>query len=642
MTWVYDIEVFPNLFMVSFIHTETEEERTFIIGEHHNDLRSFLVFVSSSVETMIGFNNLDYDYPLIHPLLENWNFFWDRYKFNPVGLCEYFYKRSVAIIEGDRERFYKDFFVFEPLRKQIDLRKVHHLDNKHKRSTSLKWIEFAINHDVLQTFDYDPHAPADKSMIDDIVKYNLNDIRATYRFYLESKPKLEYRKNFGDIEGLDLTNSSDTKIAKKLFAKYLTDSMGVTYRELKDMRTPRTRIDFNDIIFDYVKFKTPMFQALLTKLKSIQYNPQGDSFKETVEHCGLHFDYGVGGLHAYPKKWITGRGGTRLKDPVSIAQDYRTDDDHQIIHVDVSSYYPNLAINNGIRPAHLGQAFADIYKNFYERRYAAKAAGEYDVEQAMKLSLNSVFGLTNDKYSYFYDPLCTYQTTINGQLLLTMLAEEFCLNDIKLIQCNTDGIYVYARRDQVELMEKLCDDWCDMTGLKLDYDYYDRFCQRDVNNYIGLRDTGKVTRKGAFRIQKKVHEDSSMMIVPMALEQYLLYDVPYREYISSVKEIRPFLMGLKIKGQDVLQERFLNEAKTDIVTIDHKKAVRYLVSKKGKPLYKEFSKSGNDQKVHSGFKCKIANVLDEVSRDDVDEVFYVKEVEKIASLFNRQQLNLFA
>lgn len=644
MNWVYDIEVFTNLFMLSAKNTETGEERSFIIGETQNDLRSLLIFLSSEVESMIGFNNIGYDYPVIHPLMDNWKHFWDRYQNDPLGLCKFFYNRSADIINCPREDFFSKYWYFDPVRPQIDLYRIYHLNNKNKRGTSLKWIEFSINHELLQTFDFDPHEKISALDVQNVLLYNLNDVRATFNFYEHSKSKIEYRQELGKIEELDLINQSDTGIAKKIFQKYLTAHMGIKNSELKALKTYRSKVAFKDIIFDYIEFETPHFQEFLKYLKGYTYIPgdENTKFSPTIEHCNLHFDYGVGGLHAYPKRWVIGRNGTRKKDPESIPQRDYSDDKYQIIHVDVKSYYPNIAIANKIKPEHLGENFDTIYKHLYEQRLEAQRKGDSLMNSAMKLTLNSAFGLSNERNSFFYDPKFLWTITINGQLMLTMLAEKFYMSKIKMLQCNTDGIYVYIEKSQISLLESLCNDWCSLTGLTLEYEYYDNLFQKDVNNYIGKKANGYVTKKGSFRDVKQVHEDSSATIVALALERHLIYGEDYREFIHRYEDLTPFLMALKIKGrEDEVQERFLDESKTQLQTIVHKKAVRYIVSKKGFPFYKYFDESGKDQKIHAGFKCLCANDLSTVSRSDVDEAFYIAEVEKITSLFQTNQYSLF-
>ena len=62
----------------------------------------------------------------------------------------------------------------------------------------------------------------------------------------------------------------------------------------------------------------------------------------------------------------------------------------------------------------------------------------------LKLALNGVYGDSNNVFSVFYDPLFTMSITLNGQLLLCLLAENLMENvpGLKIIQCNTDGITV--------------------------------------------------------------------------------------------------------------------------------------------------------------------------------------------------------
>ena len=108
--------------------------------------------------------------------------------------------------------------------------------------------------------------------------------------------------------------------------------------------------------------------------------------------------FGLGGIHGSVESEIVESDGT-----------------HVIVDLDVSSFYPNLAISNGFYPAHLGREFCVIYKNLYEQRktYPKKSA-----ESAMlKLALNGVYGDSNNQFSVFYDPLYTMTITLNGQLI---------------------------------------------------------------------------------------------------------------------------------------------------------------------------------------------------------------------------------
>jgi DNA polymerase elongation subunit (family B) len=157
------------------------------------------------------------------------------------------------------------------------------------------------------------------------------------------------------------------------------------------------------------------------------------------------------------------------------------------VDLDVTSYYPNLAITNGFHPAHLGKEFGVIYKHLFEQRkqYPKKSA-----ESAMlKLALNGVYGDSNNQFSVFYDPLFTMSITLNGQLLLCLLAEGLMhIDGLRLIQVNTDGLTVRVPRTHKVLVDLARMAWQERTGLNLEEAVYKRMFVRDCNNYIAEYD----------------------------------------------------------------------------------------------------------------------------------------------------------
>lgn len=69
--FVYDIEVFPNLFTITVKNTESENLRSFQISIWQNDLAAIVkLFLNKSI-WWCGFNNLHYDDPIINALIMN-------------------------------------------------------------------------------------------------------------------------------------------------------------------------------------------------------------------------------------------------------------------------------------------------------------------------------------------------------------------------------------------------------------------------------------------------------------------------------------------------------------------------------------------------------------------------------------------
>ena len=69
---------------------------------------------------------------------------------------------------------------------------------------------------------------------------------------------------------------------------------------------------------------------------------------------------------------------------------------------------------------------------------------------------------------------------INGQLLLLMLAEKLISIGCKIIQANTDGLFVLRKRDNEEEFKKVCKEWEELTKLELEED---RFEGKDSSSF---------------------------------------------------------------------------------------------------------------------------------------------------------------
>ena len=113
--------------------------------------------------------------------------------------------------------------------------------------------------------------------------------------------------------------------------------------------------------------------------------------------------------------------------------------------IDVGSLYPSIGVKNGLYPEHLGPIFAEIYdKNIVSVRLDEKEKPKKDrdpvIMEGYKLAANGAYGKSNEESSFLYDPKYTISTTINGQLLLSMLLEEILMKSKSiLLQGNTEN-----------------------------------------------------------------------------------------------------------------------------------------------------------------------------------------------------------
>jgi len=211
-----------------------------------------------------------------------------------------------------------------------------------------------------------------------------------------------------------------------------------------------------------------------------------------------------------------------------------------------ASYYPNLAIKNRVYPEHLGELFCDIYEDVYNQR---KSFAKGTTENAMmKLALNGVYGDSNNQYSPFYDSKYTMAITINGQLLLCMLAEKLlAIESLSMIQINTDGLTFKVARKDYDTTQEICKWWQELTKLELEGVNYKSMFIRDVNNYISEDMNGKLKSKGAYQFKGLgYHQNQSSLIIPMAAEKYLLEGVDVEDFITNHTNHWDFMLRTKV------------------------------------------------------------------------------------------------
>ncbi len=618
-TEVYDIETIQNCFTYIGLNIDTQEIVEFVIHDSRNDLSKLIIHLST-LKGMIGFNNLSFDYPVIHAIL-----------MGNIQTAEEIYEKAQQIIDTpDENRWDVQIPYWKEIIPQLDLYALNHFHNPAKR-TSLKDLEFWMNYPNVQDMPISHLEAIREDQIEMVLEYNLNDVKATYEFYKLCKDKIELRKMLGKEYGLKLTNSDDPKIGSEIFIDLLSKDMSVDKKELRKKRTSRDEIAFKDIILPYVKFNSPKFQSLLGQLKQTVITSTKKMSDNSVIYKGFKYDFGLGGLHGCIKPGV-----------------YTSNDDYSILDIDVSSFYPNLAINNGFKPEHLGDSFCKIYKRIYEQRSIAKKAGNKAINEGLKLALNGSFGKMIDTYSWLYDPKCGMSITINGQLLLAMLIEEIVDNiECEVLQVNTDGITIKIENKDRELVMKLCSEWELMTKLELEYKDYLKMIIQDVNNYCALDVKLNIKSKGLFEITKEFHKDTSFKIVPIALQRYFIENIPILETLHSHKNIYDFCGRAKFKKDSYGEIRWIgtdsnNSSLLVIKKQKQQKTTRYYIAQVGYDFFKVFPEKKKEQVIHDGWKVSIFNTFrsDEEDRYNVDYKFYYKECMKIIQSIESKQLML--
>lgn len=272
--FIYDIETYPNCFTFSAIYMNGKGAVAFEISDRKNQTDELLEFCRNMKRTgcrMVGYNNIGFDYPVMHFILEK-----ARKSFKdgkPVKLtARSIYNEAMRLIEKtDDDRFGSKIKSSEVIIPQVDLYLIHHFDNR-ARATSLKMLEFNMRSNNIEDLPFPVGTVLTHDEIDVLLKYNMHDVTETLKFYNFSKENMNLREELTDLFGFDCTNFNDTKIGKQLFINTIEETKpGSCYtqtaRGRKINQTKRDYIDIKDCILPYIKFNRPEFKALLQWFK---------------------------------------------------------------------------------------------------------------------------------------------------------------------------------------------------------------------------------------------------------------------------------------------------------------------------------------------------------------------------------------
>jgi hypothetical protein len=555
---------------------------------------------------MVGFNNLGFDYPVVHTLIRMGN-----------SSAEILYSKAMAIINAqDDDRWSHLIYESDRVCSQIDLYQIHHFSNPAK-ATSLKTLEFNMRSESVEDLPFPVGKVLTLEECRVLIDYCSHDVSETEKFYHHTADKIKFREGLvKQYPGKDWLNFDDTKIGKEYFSIKLKDA-GVELYEYgvkgrAPRQSPRKSIPLKDVIFPWITFNEGSdFGRILDWLKSQVIVETKDVFKgveATVN--GFTYVFGLGGIH----------GAIENETVISSSE--------QIIESwDVTSMYPNMAIVNNLYPEHLGLPFNVVYKSLYEERkkYPKKSANS----EMIKLALNSTYGNSNNAFSFFYDPKFTMSITVNGQLLICKLAEMvMSVPTARIIMVNTDGIEYTIHPSHKEQAVKVCQEWQILTKLQLENASYSKMWVRDVNNYIALYSDGKVKRKGSFEYDLGWHQNHSSLIIPRVAERVLVYGEPIRELVVNWDNPLDFLLRTKVNRSSHLT------IDTDNGTEKIQNNTRYFISKSGGFLHKwmpplKTKPEWRKFKVQSGWRSRVCNKLKDFNPIDIDHEYYIQEIEKL-------------
>lgn len=586
--WVYDWETLPNIAEVSFLSYEGNELRTFIFDDDtkQNDREGLINFVKG--QTLVGYNNKTFDDIITNYVI----------KHSDVTALE-LHKITGKIINGQKKEDFNIYKVFGPYLKNqsywsIDLMRL--LFSK-KLRVGLKELECSLQHDNVQDFEVFDRAltPEEKK---ELIEYNINDCRATKLVLQKSMEALQLRRWMQKEYGIDAFSMDGVNGGVKILEIMYERLCGNP--DFKKQITAREWVHIKDIILPQVKFETPEFKAVLKVYQdhtwySSHYDEElfEDSklkFEPLIN--GFRFKFSLGGLHGFTQPGI-----------------WESNDEYEVMSVDVASYYPSLVLKHRFCPGHLDtDMFLKVYGGVKEERMDAKKNGDKLKNETLKLSINGAYGMFGNRYSWLFDHKVRLQICVNGQLMLAMLIEKLFMEGIILIDANTDGVYVYLHKSKKERFQEIVREWEEITLMEMEQTKFEKMWFVNSSDYFGTyMSKGKleVKEKGMFLSKVALGKGMEFPIIAKSIKKYFLEGVPFEQTIHECDEILQFCSYKKL-GRDA--ECWHNQLKVQ-------RTNRYYATKSGAYLFRKSLNKKDFESVDSQYVVKGKNRISHILKD---------------------------
>lgn len=536
---VCDIEVFENYFLVAFLCMDSGQYARFELDDKTDFNADYVRWVLANY-LIITFNGNFFDLPILALALAGHD-------------CAQLKEDSDMLIQ-ERARpaeLLKEYKVEKLKVNHIDLIEVCPLN------ASLKIYGGRLHTPRMRELPFDVNTILSEEQKTIIRYYNYNDLKTTILVADNLKNQINLRDQMSIAYGLDLRSKSDAQVAEAVITSELT--MINRLRPQRPEILPGTVYKYN--IPSFLKFDTPIMQMALSTIRAANFvvdeggvigkPPSIEALDIVLD--GASYTLGIGGLHSCETCIGHQAGGDLL-----------------LLDRDVSSYYPQIILNQQLYPEHLGRNFLTVYQRIVDRRLTAKRLKNKIEAEFLKIVVNGSFGKFGSPWSVLYAPQLLIQVTMTGQLALLMLIERLGLAGITVASANTDGILIKCPTALQSCYSGIVKQWEMDVGGSTEETEYKWYYARDVNNYLALKLDGSTKGKGAYnnpwgstdpgQAIFRFHKNPVSTICIEAVTAFLKSGVPLKTTIEACVDITRFVTIRTVKGGAVQGSEYLGKA----------------------------------------------------------------------------------
>lgn len=395
---------------------------------------------------------------------------------------------------------------------------------------SLKLTELLEGDSIDTTeVDFDLMRPLNEEEKERTERYNLSDLKRTFKNFCKMKGKFELRLsllkefNIPFQKGLRMTG---TQIAASALGAKRNPALASM--PVKPYLYPTLRVKNQEVI-DW--FLTEQFR----EKKNIK-----------LKICNTTVNLAAGGAHSECDKYHCKKA----------------------IYADISGYYNLVMMNFDLLPRTLSEEGKEKYRFMYHEQLRLKKIdpGKRKIYKTICLA---VFGAMNNEYTDFYDPQKALLVTSTGEMFMVDLLEK--LDGLgTAFNVNTDGIMFepFDWKDEQKIKD-IIQEWVERNGFAVKTGIITNYHGRDVNCYIMNEPDGKLCFKGEalknFDISDDAFADGSFFnckeppIIAQGIVSAFMDGVMPEEFVEKNKyNMKLFQYPCKKGGFEYLEYRCKN------------------------------------------------------------------------------------
>lgn len=405
----YDIEVFPNLFLVNWKVKGPENKVVRMINPTPNDIEQLLKY------KLIGFNCRRYDNHLIYARLMGYS-------------NEQLYNLSQRIVNGERNAFFGEAY-------NLSYTDVYDFASSYnKKSLKKLEIEMGIHHKELG-LPWDQPVPEEKWT--EVAEYCDNDVIATEAAFNYLSADWTARQILADLADLSVNDTTNTLTTKIIFDQDKKPQSKFFYRNLAE---PIFELD-------------PEMEKFLKKACPKMMSQKHGEAKSILPYFpGYKYENGIS---TYKGEEV-GEGGYVYAEPGIY---------HNVALLDIASMHPHSDIAECL----FGPVYTEKFRDIVEGRVSIKhedweavsnmldgkltpyiqkvKSGEItskDLANALKTAINSVYGLTAANFDNPFRDIRNKDNIVakRGALFMIDLKHEVQKRGFTVAHIKTDSIKI--------------------------------------------------------------------------------------------------------------------------------------------------------------------------------------------------------